>query len=103
MKFMLFNSFAPYSYFWSRTSRGIGLEFTRQLSIDPTNLVIATARNPEKAAELQALKEGAKAELHILKLDVADEDSILRGTEEAIKILGDRGLDYLLNNAGVVS
>ena len=39
------------------TSRGIGLEFTRQLSLDPVNVVIATARNPEKASELTALGE----------------------------------------------
>lgn len=65
-------------------------------------MVIATARNPEKASELEALKSSSKAELHIIKLDVANEESIRSGTEEAVRLLGDRGLDYLLNNAGVV-
>lgn len=79
------------------------MEFTRQLSQDPANVVIATARNPETAENLLELKPNAKAELHIVKLDVASEESIRSGTEEAKRILGDRGLDYLLNNAGVVS
>lgn len=43
-------------------------------------------------------------ELHILKLDVEDEASITEAATEAEHILGTRGLglDYLLNNAGVV-
>ncbi len=38
----------------------------------------------------------------MLKLDVDDEDAIVSSVEEVKAILGDRGLDYLVNNAAVV-
>ncbi len=83
-----------------RTSRGIGLEMTRQLLRTPSNTVIAACRNPSKADALRALADG---KLHIVALDVVDRESVRKCAEEVTALVGDKGLDYLVNNAGVVS
>lgn len=85
-----------------RTSRGIGLQFVRQLAEDSANVVVAACRNPGSAVELSKVKESAKAQVHIVALDVTDEASIKNASNEVAEIVGDTGLDYLLNNAGVV-
>lgn len=72
-------------------NRGLGLEFARQYMADGWT-VIATARNPDAAAELQA----TGAEVHPLEL--ADPASL--GTLKAA--LGDRAIDVLIANAGMM-
>ena len=84
------------------TSRGIGLEMTKQLLKTPTNTVIAACRNPSKADALRTLADGAKGKLQIVALDVLDRESIRKCAEEVAGIVGDKGIDYLVNNAGVV-
>lgn len=88
---------------FGRTSRGIGLELVRQLVSNPNNIIVATCREPARASKLHMLKEGAKGQLHVVALDVSSETSIRGSVAEVAKILGDRGLDYLYNNAAVVS
>jgi len=87
------------SFLITGTSRGLGLEFVRQLLEDPANLVVATARNPEGSAGLQELKTSAGAKLVILKQDVMEFDSADAVAAEAAKHLPD-GLDVLILNAG---
>ncbi|KLO19353.1 NAD(P)-binding protein [Schizopora paradoxa] len=89
------------SWFITGTSRGIGLQFVKQLTAEPENVVIASCRNPEDATDLQDLKNIAKGDLHIIKLEVTDEDAIKAAAEETSKIVGTNGLDYLLNNAAI--
>ncbi|OSX61340.1 hypothetical protein POSPLADRAFT_1146187, partial [Postia placenta MAD-698-R-SB12] len=83
------------------SSRGLGLEIVRQLIRSPANLVIATCRNPANATALQALKSDAKGPLHIIPLDVSDPNSIRSSVKTVGDILGEQGLDYLYNNAGI--
>ncbi|KAL6306198.1 hypothetical protein BKA93DRAFT_748543 [Sparassis latifolia] len=94
---------ASQSYVWliTGTSRGIGMEMTRQLLQSPMNTVIATCRNPAGATGLQALKTDLtlKGTLHVVQLDVADETSIRNSVKPVNEILSDRGIDYLYNNA----
>ncbi len=71
-------------------NRGLGLEFARQFHAAGYE-VIATARKPEAADELNAL--GVRVE----QLDVADEASVAG----LAKRLGDMPLDILINNAGI--
>ncbi|KAI0703668.1 NAD-P-binding protein [Cerioporus squamosus] len=78
-------------WFITGTSRGIGLEMTRQLLQTPSNTVIAACRNPSKADALRAL---ANSKLHIVAIDVIDRESVRKCAEE--------GIDYLVNNAGVI-
>ncbi|KIJ64003.1 hypothetical protein HYDPIDRAFT_154981 [Hydnomerulius pinastri MD-312] len=82
-------------------SRGIGLEITRQLLQVPTNTVFATCRSPSTATDLQSYRD-APGKLHIVKLDVADEESIKAAAQEVIQTLNGRGLDYVLNNAATM-
>lgn len=83
-------------------SRGIGLEITRQLLQTPTNIVFATCRSPSTATDLATLAS-SPGTLHIVKLDVSDEASIKVGTNEVLRLLNGAGLDYVLNNAAIVS
>ena len=71
-------------------NRGLGLEFARQLHDAGAN-VIATARKPATADELNAL--GVRVE----QLDVTDPASVAA----LAAAIGDAPVDVLLNNAGI--
>ena len=86
-----------------RASRGLGLEFVRQLTDNPRNIVVASCRSPETASALQALREEHKGRLYVISLDVSKEESIVNAAAEATSLLGESGLDILFNNAAVVS
>jgi NAD(P)-dependent dehydrogenase (short-subunit alcohol dehydrogenase family) len=79
-------------------NRGIGLEFARQY-LERGDRVVATARDPKKANELNALAAKYRDQLLIVPLDVGNDRSI----ERARQIIASRGesLDLLINNAGV--
>ncbi len=83
-------------------NRGIGLEMVKQLLQSPSNIVVAASRNPAKATELQGLAEKANGKLHLVILDVTDKESINKAAKEVAGFLGGKGIDYLINNAGVV-
>lgn len=87
-----------------RASRGIGLELTRQLLRSPSNTVIAACRNPARASGLIDVKSAAdkKGTLHIVTLDVTDSASCKKCVGDVVEILGSKGIDYLINNAGLV-
>jgi len=89
------------SYLVTGSSRGLGLAFVGELLKNPKNYVIATARNPSKATELQALiSQYPKERAAILELDLGSPESIEKAAEEATKLLPE-GLDTLIGNAGV--
>jgi NAD(P)-dependent dehydrogenase (short-subunit alcohol dehydrogenase family) len=77
--------------------RGLGLEFVRQL-LPRAECLIATARTPESAQELQELARKHER-LKIVRLDVSDEDSIQRAAEAIGTMVS--SLDLLINNAGI--
>ncbi len=80
-------------------SRGIGLALARELSAQGWH-VLAGARDPAAAHGLQAAagKEGPGT-IDILRLDVRSDESVRTAVEEAAGRV--RGLDVLVNNAGV--
>ena len=78
--------------------RGLGLEFVKQL-LPRAECLIATARNPEAAQELQELARKNAGILKIVQLDLSDEESIQRAVEEIGKLVS--SLDLLINNAGI--
>uniref|UniRef100_A0A7N0RDQ3 Uncharacterized protein n=1 Tax=Kalanchoe fedtschenkoi TaxID=63787 RepID=A0A7N0RDQ3_KALFE len=83
-------------------SRGIGLEFTKQLLQNRVNgHVIATCRNPQGATGLLRLKDEYADRLHILPLDLTDETTI----EACAKVVNNRfgSLNLLVNASGVLS
>ena len=78
-------------------SRGLGLEFTRQL-LARGDCVIAACRDPQRAEALQALAGSHPDRLHLRTLDVADAGSMAAFVEQTAHVF--KGIDLLLNNAG---
>ena len=84
-------------WFITGASRGIGLEFCRQL-LSRGQQVIAACRNPDGARELWELKSDYKSRFQYLALDVTDEKSVA----EMARHLDGVAIDVLINNAGVL-
>lgn len=61
------------------SSRGLGLEFVRQLLDSTESHVVATARDPQKADALTALVKQKPDRLKLVALDTGDESSIKVG------------------------
>jgi NAD(P)-dependent dehydrogenase (short-subunit alcohol dehydrogenase family) len=80
-------------------SRGLGLEFVRQLLERPQQVVVATCRRPEEAQQLQELQQQCPA-LHIVQLDCCDEGSIEQAAAEVAGVVP--SLDLIINVAGVL-
>lgn len=60
-------------YLVTGASRGIGVEFVRQLA-EKGHTVIACARAPEKSEKLQAIVDGKR--VHAVTMDTVDADSV---------------------------
>ncbi|KAG2379604.1 hypothetical protein C9374_006721 [Naegleria lovaniensis] len=83
-------------------SRGIGLEFVKQLLQKTScHTVCATCRNPSKAAELNELKQQFADRLMIETLDITADDSITR----FVSLMSNKGIKFtlLFNNAGIMN
>ncbi|XP_030480973.1 uncharacterized protein LOC115697938 isoform X2 [Cannabis sativa] len=83
-------------------SRGIGLEFVKQLlEKDDKGHVVATCRNPSGAKGLYDLQNKFAERLSILPLDVTDESTI----EESAKSISEKYgcLNLLINASGILS
>ncbi|THH32793.1 hypothetical protein EUX98_g1382 [Antrodiella citrinella] len=89
------------TYLITGSSRGIGLEFVRQLSASPSNVVIASCRTPDKATDLNAIAKEAKGTVHVVPLDTTSKASISAVETFVKNIVGEGALDYLLNNAAI--
>ncbi len=85
-------------YFISGGNRGIGFSFVKQLSTNPQNLVIVSARNPENATELQEWSK-EHDNTKIVKLDVSNKDSIASLPDQVSKFTDE--IDVLISNAGI--
>ncbi len=88
----------PEIIFITGANRGIGLGVTKHL-LDAGHTVIASCRQPDKAAELREMEKTHGERLILLRLNVFDEDSAL----EAMAQVEDRveRIDVLFSNAGV--
>ena len=72
------------------SSRGLGVEFVRQLLQRPETSVVATCRTPAKAEELQELQRQSGGRLLVLPLDPGDESSIAAAAERVREGRGSR-------------
>lgn len=84
--------------FITGANRGIGLEFTRQL-LERGDDVVATARRPDDADELQTLAGEYADQLEILRVDITDADTVAAASRH----VDGRAVDVLINNAGRLS
>jgi len=79
-------------------NRGLGLEFARQLAAAGDE-VVATARHPKTADELNKLASTSGGRVTVVRLDVGDPADL----EAAALHIGERfdAVDVLINNAGI--
>ncbi|KAM4572276.1 C-signal isoform 2-T2 [Odontesthes bonariensis] len=84
------------------SNRGIGLQMVKELakSNNRPATIIATARNPAASTVLHKLSRTYPA-VHIVTLDVGSEHSISSAVEEVHCIVGNNGLNCLINNAAI--
>nr|XP_022336367.1 uncharacterized protein LOC111132814 [Crassostrea virginica] len=92
----------PRSVLITGASRGLGLEFVKQfLQVpSPPEFLFATCRNPDSAKELQEVAK-SNPSVTVLKLDVNEINTIEEAKKAVESKVGDKGLNLLLNNAGV--
>lgn len=83
-------------YIITGANRGIGLEFVKQLAEEGKH-IIATARDPEGASELQAIASVSEQRVRVMQLDVADVASV----DAFVKEIANIDVDALINNAGI--
>ncbi|KAH9946746.1 hypothetical protein B0H21DRAFT_742225 [Amylocystis lapponica] len=88
------------SYLVTGASRGIGLEFTRQLSAKPENVVFALVRNRAGATKLLELQT-TTPNIRIVEADIVDYKALTAAAAEVTKATNGK-LDYLINNAAFV-
>ncbi|KZT65898.1 NAD(P)-binding protein [Daedalea quercina L-15889] len=87
------------SYLVVGSSRGIGLEFVRQLAQNADNTVFATARNKQTATHLNAfIGAHPHGNVHVLEVDIADFRTLRNAAADAAKITNGT-LDVLIHNA----
>ncbi len=78
-------------------SRGLGLELVRQYGADGWD-VLACARDPRKATDLQKLAAQSEGRVAVYPLDVTDFTAI----DTLAGQLADRAIDVLISNAGTM-
>ncbi|KAI0753731.1 NAD-P-binding protein [Fomes fomentarius] len=88
------------SYAVIGASRGLGLEFIRQLANRPNATVFAVVRNARTSTHLTSVAEGSK-NVHIVEADVVDYKSLERAAKQISEITGGT-LDCLIHNAALI-
>ncbi|PLN76086.1 putative short chain dehydrogenase [Aspergillus taichungensis] len=90
-------------YVVTGVSRGIGFEFLRQLSEDPKNLVVGLVRDKAATEQKIAAELGDRPNVHILHGDLTDYATLKQAATDTAEIVGERGVDYIVANGGLVS
>ncbi|KAJ5306733.1 Short-chain dehydrogenase/reductase SDR [Penicillium antarcticum] len=88
------------SYLITGASRNLGFQFVRHLAQDPENTVIGLVRN-KAAADAKAKAEGLQ-NVHMVEAQYTDLAS-LKAAAEIVKDITGGSLDYLVNNAAIIS
>ncbi|XP_072024633.1 C-signal-like [Amphiura filiformis] len=85
-------------------NRGIGYELVRQLAAaNPSpDFIYAGCRNPDGADKLKELAQ-KHPNVKILKIAIGDESSYQTAVQQVSQDIGDRGLNVLFNNAGILT
>ncbi|RAQ71893.1 hypothetical protein COH21_012706 [Aspergillus flavus] len=91
------------SYLVTGCSRGIGLELTRQLANSEDDALIFASARSRNNLKFQELLGQHQERIVYVPLDVTDQVSIKNAVDTVTSKLDGRGLDVLINNAGVMS
>lgn len=92
------------SYFITGASRGVGLKLTEILATKPeseVSVIFAAARTETEA--LKDLTVEYSGRIKIVPIDVTSEESVKTAASTAEQLLGGKGLDVLINNAGIMN
>lgn len=92
------------SYLITGCSRGVGLATASYLASfpkDDVSIIFATARS--HSAALDKLVQDSAGRVIFLEIETTNKTSVSAAAAEVEKILGDRGLDILINNAGITA
>lgn len=81
-------------------SRGLGLEYVKQLLSRPGQRVVATCRDPESCTDLKQLKNEHREALELVQLDVTDDASIAAAVDQVSS--KHSYLTLLINAAGIL-
>ncbi|KAK2763874.1 hypothetical protein FQN54_009492 [Arachnomyces sp. PD_36] len=92
------------TYLITGTSRGIGLAMVKVLASKPASevsTVFAAART--ETDSLKQLAAQSSGRIQFVKMDVTNEESVENAVTVVEKALGDKGLDVLVNNVGIMN
>ncbi|OAP63385.1 hypothetical protein AYL99_02612 [Fonsecaea erecta] len=92
------------SYLVTGANRGLGLELVSQLSKlpeDQVSTIFAATRTAAPPDTLKQLINGSNGRVVHLPMVITDKDSIKTAASQVDKALAGKGLDVLVNNAGV--
>jgi NAD(P)-dependent dehydrogenase (short-subunit alcohol dehydrogenase family) len=92
------------SYLITGSSRGLGLALVSRLASLPSaqvGKIIATARQ-DNSPQLTELVNTSSGRVELVKLDVTNKSSIQKAAKLVEGKLQGKGLDYLINNAGLM-
>jgi len=85
--------------FITGSNRGIGLAVVHAYLERGAVEIFAACRQPENAVELQNLAKQYPQTLHLIPLEVTEQDSIHQAVSQVQNLT--HGLDILINNAGI--
>ncbi|PLB41381.1 putative short chain dehydrogenase [Aspergillus candidus] len=89
-------------YVITGVSRGIGFEFLRQISEDPSSLVIGLVRDKPATEKKIVAELGGRPNIHILYGDLSNYASLKQAAADTAEIVGERGVDYLVANGALL-
>jgi NAD(P)-dependent dehydrogenase (short-subunit alcohol dehydrogenase family) len=81
----------------------IQFELIKQISKDPENLVVGLVRDQTATKAKVTAELGERFNLHILHADLTSHASLKQAATETGKIVGKRGVDYLIGNGAFPS
>ncbi|KAL8755941.1 MAG: hypothetical protein Q9199_003295 [Rusavskia elegans] len=87
-------------YVITGVSSGIGFGLLKSISEDPQNLVVGLVRNKAATEQKVATELGKRSNVHILHGDLTNYASLKQAAADTAKNVGERGIDYLVGNAG---
>ncbi|KAK9425538.1 putative Zn(2)-C6 fungal-type domain-containing protein [Seiridium unicorne] len=90
-------------YVITGVSKGIGFELVKQISEDPNNLVVGLVRDRVTTQKKVANELGDRSNVHILHGDLTSHASLKQAAADTAKIVGERGIDYLVANGAFPS